>query len=401
MDGENDPVESAATSSRDLYDIASWEPRTRLDRVSVRLYGLLVSGARALVVLVAVAILLAEFVLTGLATIGDRTVGVFILLSVVPALAIAVYLWRTDVTKREPLGTMLVTFIFGVLFAGFAAVLNSIADPLFGAIPLIGLALFYYLVVAPVEEAVKWLAVRLYAFRRPEFDAVIDGAVYGAVAGLGFATIENAVYIGGQYLEAAQAGGNPLAATFSTAAVRTFAGPGHVIYSAFAGYYLGLAKYNPDRSGPIVVKGLLIAALAHGTYNTLVGIVPALISAFTAVTLPIAFIAFVVAYNGSLGYLLYRKISRYRAAYRETNGDAGSGGDGDAPGTRATGSRVSEATVPGTETASGTDEGVGPPGETRPEDDPVEPPGESADDPGDHPEESQYGSGEPPEGSRE
>jgi RsiW-degrading membrane proteinase PrsW (M82 family) len=320
MDEERDPVESAADSGRDLYDIASWESRTRFDRVSVGLYRLLVRTARAMVVLIAVAILAAELVLTGLATIGDPVVGIFILLSVMPASAIAVYLWQTDVTMREPLGTMLVTFLFGVLFAGFAAVLNSIADPLFGAIPYVGLVLFFYLVVAPVEETVKWLAIRLYAFRRPEFNAVIDGAVYGAVAGLGFATIENAVYIGGEYLEATQAGEGVFAATFSTAAVRTFAGPGHVIYSALAGYYLGLAKYNREQAGPIVIKGLLIAALAHGTYNTLVGIVPDLVSDVFGIGLPPAFIGFVVAYDGVLVYVLYRKISRYRTAYRETNG---------------------------------------------------------------------------------
>jgi RsiW-degrading membrane proteinase PrsW (M82 family) len=329
MDEERDPVESAASEERDLYDVASWEPRTRLDRVSASLYRLLVRTARALVVLIAVVILLAEFVLTGLATIGDPIVGVFILLSVVPALGIAVYLWQADVTMREPLGTMLVTFILGVLFAGFAAVLNSIAGPVLGAIPFVGFALFFYLVVAPVEETVKWLAIRLYAYDRPAFNAVIDGAVYGAVAGLGFATIENAVYIGGQYLEAAEAGSATFAPTFSTAAIRTFAGPGHVIYSAFAGYYLGLAKYNREQAGPIVVKGLLIAVFAHGTYNTLVGIVPGLVTAVTGIDPAIAFIGFVVAYDGILGYFLYRKVSRYRAAYRVTNGDSPDGPERD------------------------------------------------------------------------
>jgi RsiW-degrading membrane proteinase PrsW (M82 family) len=208
-------------------------------------------------------------------------------------------------------------------------VLNSIADPLFDLIPYLGLVLFFYIVVAPVEEAVKWLAIRLYAFRRPEFAAVIDGAVYGAVAGLGFASIENAVYIGGQYLDVAQAGGDTFVATFSTAAVRTFAGPGHVIYSAFAGYYLGLAKYNREQAGPLVVKGLLIAALAHGTYNTLVGFVPDLVASRTGVGWGVAFIGFVLVFDGALGYLLYRKISRYRAAYRETKGNgAGASDDG-------------------------------------------------------------------------
>jgi RsiW-degrading membrane proteinase PrsW (M82 family) len=318
MAEERDPVE-AASDGRDLYDVTSWEPRSRLDRLSVRLYGGLIRAARAVVVLVAILILIAQFALTGLAAAANPSVGAFILLSVVPAFAIAAYFWRADVTMREPPGTLLITFLLGVLLAGFASVLNTVASPLFETIPLVGLALFFYLIVAPVEEFVKWLAVRLYAFRRPEFSAVVDGAVYGAVAGLGFATIENTVYISGQYLSAIEAGeGGVFAATLQTTALRTFAGPGHVIYSGFAGYYLGLAKYNRGNAGPIVLKGLLIAAFVHATYNTLVGVVPAVASVVFDVAWPVAFIAFILVYDGVFGYLLYRKVRRYRQVYDAT-----------------------------------------------------------------------------------
>lgn len=48
-----------------------------------------------------------------------------------------------------------------------------------------------------MEESVKLLAVRLYAYNDARFAAVIDGAVCGAIAGLGFATIENGIHISG------------------------------------------------------------------------------------------------------------------------------------------------------------------------------------------------------------
>jgi len=115
--------------------------------------------------------------------------------------------------------------------------------------------------------------------------------------------------------------GNIIGAGGQITALRALAGPGHVIYSAFAGYYLGLAKFNPDRAGPIVVKGLLIAAFIHGTYNTFVGIVPAAMSFFLGVPSLIAFFGFVVVYDGVFGYFLYRKLRRYRHAYDEAHGD--------------------------------------------------------------------------------
>ncbi|MCG1001980.1 MULTISPECIES: PrsW family intramembrane metalloprotease [Halobacterium] len=332
MSTDRDPVQRANEGGEDLYDVATWEPRTTLDRFSSWLYGGIVTSARASVVALAVLIVLAQFAAAlGLVFVDRPVVALYVLLSVVPALGMAAFVWKADVTKREPLELVVVTFAFGFLFAGFAAVLNTVFSGLFlGSVtadaPLwvtvLAPALYYFLIVGPVEETVKWLAIRLYAFRSDRFDAVVDGAVYGAVAGLGFATIENAIYIGREVVMAASAAGTTAAIDvgLQTAAVRTLAGPGHVIYSAFAGYYLGLAKFNPDDAGPIIVKGLVIAAVIHATYNTVVtnlgivtdtlGLAPGLV-----------FLGFVVVYDGTLFYVLYRKLVAYRAAYERT--DAG------------------------------------------------------------------------------
>jgi protease PrsW len=336
MDDKRDPVARGMGDSVDLYGVSTWEQRTRLDWFSSKLYSGIVATARVVVILLALAILLVQFALGGLAAITDPWVGTFILLSIVPAFAFAIYIWRADVTMSEPLPTLVATFLLGVLFAGFAAVFNSYTQSLFTEIPVVGMVLFFYIVVGPVEETVKWLAVRLYAFRSDRFDAVIDGAVYGAMAGLGFATIENAIYISQEYLTTA--GTDPFLRAGQTAVFRLFAGPGHVIYSAFAGYYLGLAKFNRENAGPIVVKGLLIAAFIHATYNSLVGLVPRLVSYFfPSVTPAVAYIAFVFVYDGFFGYLLYRKITRYRELYDRSNrrksvsfgGDEGEVGEGE------------------------------------------------------------------------
>jgi len=324
-DGRRDPVERAAGDGADLYDVAAWEPRTWRAGFSVGLYRWLGRIGRLLLVFTALLILVAQFALTGLAAVANPFVGTFILLSVVPALLLAAYVWRTDVTMREPLGLLVGTFLLGVLFASFAAVLNTVVGQYVRALPVVGLVLFFYLVVGPVEETVKWLAVRLYAYRDDRFHAVIDGAVYGAMAGLGFATIENTLYIGQEYVTALQAGSvaSPIfQAALPTAFVRTFAGPGHVIYSAFAGYYLGLAKFNPENAGPIAVKGLVIAAFIHGTYNTIVTYVGPLAGLLEVSVSPaVLFLGFVVVYDGIFGYALLRKLSRYRKAYRSS--DAG------------------------------------------------------------------------------
>jgi protease PrsW len=318
MRGQRDPIERESRESRDLYDVSTWEQRSTVDAISAWLYRFGVASAKAFVIVLAALFLLVQFVLGGLGAVTEPVVGAFVLLSVVPAFAIAAYVWYADVTTGEPLSLLVITFTLAVLFAMFAAVINSIAQGFFGLLPaVIGLPLFFFLVVGPVEETVKLLAVRLYAYRDVRFDAVIDGAVYGAAAGLGFATIENAIYIT-EGLESGLGTTELIGAAGGTAAVRALAGPGHVLYSAIAGFYLGLAKFNQENAGPIVVKGLLIAAVFHALYNTLAGIVPALLTAAaTWITPGIAIIGYIVLYDGIVAYFLYRKIAGYRRAYED------------------------------------------------------------------------------------
>jgi len=110
----------------------TWEERTLLDRVSVWLYSALTTTARATVVVLSLLIILAQFAAAvGLVFVDRPIIAVYVLLSVVPALGLALFIWKADVTKREPLELLVVTFALGFLFAGFAAVLNSISSGFF------------------------------------------------------------------------------------------------------------------------------------------------------------------------------------------------------------------------------------------------------------------------------
>ncbi|MFB6305215.1 MAG: PrsW family intramembrane metalloprotease [Haloferacaceae archaeon] len=316
-DGERDPVAAASEDEVDLYDVATWEERTSLDGLSVALYRLLVGSARALILLFAFGLLVG---IGGFSAITDPRIGVLTALSAVPALALAGYVWHSDVTEGEPLTLLFATFLLGILTANFAAVLNGFAQGAFQELGFLGSVLFFFLVVGPVEETVKLLAVRLYAYTDTRFRAVVDGAVYGAMAGLGFAFIENALYIT-RNLSAANmdAGLGLIGMGSGIVGIRALAGPGHVIYSAFAGYYLGLAKFNPGNRGPIVIKGLLIAAVIHALYNSTVGIGSALIGFVTGLPPILAFLVYIVVYDGVFGLLLFRKIRRYNAVYRDVH----------------------------------------------------------------------------------
>ncbi|QUO47988.1 MULTISPECIES: PrsW family intramembrane metalloprotease [Halorubrum] len=324
MPSDEDPIASRADDDRDLYDVATWEERTSLDGLSVALHWFITRSAKALVVFVAFVGLLAIVGSFGLGLVFDPAIAILLGLSAVPALGLAAYVYVSDVTTAEPLSLLVATFLLSILTATFAAVLNSVLQPYFRPFGFLGLVVFFFVVVGPIEESVKLLAVRLYAYTDARFDAVIDGAVYGAIAGLGFVVIENFVYIA-QNVDMAEltVGIAALGAGDGIAALRALAGPGHVVYSAFAGYYLGLAKFNPGNRGPIIVKGLVLAAAIHALYNTLVGPVTGVASQLLGLPQVVALFGFVVVFQGAFGYVLLRKIWRYRDAYLDTRDEVG------------------------------------------------------------------------------
>ncbi|SNZ06712.1 Protease prsW family protein [Natronoarchaeum philippinense] len=334
MASGRDPVQQAADEDRDLYEVSTWEPRSRLDRLIVGVDDGVRRTARVLAYVVAALIgvsiialsglvLLSEFQVGELDGVTDPVVTALVVLSIVPALALAGYVWRADVTTGEPVTLLAVTFVVIVLLAGFVAIVNELGRLALGVEETtfgLGTILFYYLVVGPVEETAKLVAVRVHAYRSDRFDAVIDGAVYGAVAGVGFATIENALYITRALEPAATALGTIQAGDGITAA-RALAGPGHVIYSGIAGFYLGLAKFNREYAVPLVLKGLVIAALLHGTYNVGASIVPGIVYQSTSLSPLASTMAFVVPFDALAGYYLYRKLRAYRDTYQAV--DAG------------------------------------------------------------------------------
>ena len=323
-----DPVKSRFAAEYDLYDVATWEVRSSLDRLAVSVAGWLRTARSRLLVSTALVLFLGQVLVAGLLVFDQPVLGILAALSVVPALFVALTLWYWDPTTREPFELVAVTFLLSMLFASFAAAANSLLQPRFAVLGPAGVVLFYFLVVGPIEETVKWLAIRVRAYQNEAFRTVVDGVVYGAVAGLGFAAIENFIYVVGastETLPSGGAGGVEYAAL--AAATRAFVGPGHIVFSAWAGFYLGLAKFNPDNWAPIVVKGLLIAAFIHGLYNSMVGILP--LGAFGAVGIPpeLAFIAIVLGYHSFWFGLLYRKVRQYQALYDEIDHPRLSPGD--------------------------------------------------------------------------
>ncbi|MCA2219797.1 PrsW family intramembrane metalloprotease [Nonomuraea aurantiaca] len=118
--------------------------------------------------------------------------------------------------------------------------------------------------LAPViEEALKGAALLLLLVRRREIDGLTDGIVYGSMAGLGFAAVENVGYYLGAFTEDGVGGAVQLFV------IRGLIDPlGHPVYTAMTG--LGVA-YALTRRGPArfaaIPLGYFGAVFLHGLWN--------------------------------------------------------------------------------------------------------------------------------------
>jgi RsiW-degrading membrane proteinase PrsW (M82 family) len=209
--------------------------------------------------------------LAGIAFVGASLglaliVGAVIAMLPVP-LYLALVLW-IDRYEKEPIWMLAWAFLWGGTVAiFFSGIINTIGGSIVGAFFGAGIADFYTAVIsAPiVEESTKALALLiLFFWKKDEFDNVIDGIVYAAMVGLGFAMVENFIYYGGALVE----GGAPGA--LITFIIRGVFGPfGHPIYTSMTGIGLGLSRQSSNTfvkfAAPVL--GLMVAIMLHAIWN--------------------------------------------------------------------------------------------------------------------------------------
>ena len=192
-----------------------------------------------------------------------------LLAALVPAAFLMVQVYRLDRIEKEPAGLLLKLALFGAL-SGLAAgaiegALTRLLDVTLGG-GMLRLVLENFLAVALVEEACKRWVVLKFAWRHPAFDYRFDAVVYCVFSALGFAALENILYV-------AEYG-------FAVAVSRALLSvPGHCFFAVYMGIYLGQAKMAeramqwyyielPDESpGQYLRASLLVPTLLHGFWD--------------------------------------------------------------------------------------------------------------------------------------
>ena len=116
-----------------------------------------------------------------------------------------------------------------------------------------------FISIALVEEGFKYIIAMINCYFNKEFDEFYDGIVYGVYASLGFALVENILYVF-----------NNFDAAYSTAILRAIISiPGHACFGIVIGYFIAKAKFSNKNKSINLILGLLVPAILHTIYDSL------------------------------------------------------------------------------------------------------------------------------------
>ena len=181
--------------------------------------------------------------------------------ALLPPLVLLGVVYRMDRLEREPPALLASLFLRGVLAMFPILILELLASQFvdfFYWQPLVYLFLTYFVIPGFVEEGVKFRVLRRRTWNEPNFNYRFDGVVYAVFVSLGFAAVENVLYV--------------LTSGFSTAVLRAiFSIPGHAMFGVIMGLSFSQASWaqrhgQREQAAAQQKRAWLLPALLHGAY---------------------------------------------------------------------------------------------------------------------------------------
>jgi RsiW-degrading membrane proteinase PrsW (M82 family) len=177
-----------------------------------------------------------------------------------PVIVFLIIIYKKD-SEKEPPKLLFKCFLWGCIASLPIIVIELIVDS-FNVFESLFFYSFYesFIVAAVVEEGFKFLFLFLIIWKHKEFDQFYDGIVYAVFVSLGFALVENILYV-------AEYG-------FGTAIMRAVLSvPGHGLFGVAMGYFFALAKFSGKRGTKMLWLSFLVPVAFHGLYNFLLSFI--------------------------------------------------------------------------------------------------------------------------------
>ena len=178
-----------------------------------------------------------------------------ILIALAPVLIIAFYIYLRDKYEREPIGQLGIAITAGCLITLPVMIVEGwLAKPMAYLTGYSSAAWNAFVIAAFTEEMFKFTALLILFWNNRNFNEKFDGIVYAAFISLGFAAVENILYVTN--------GGSGVGLTRAFTAV-----PAHALFGVVMGYQLGLARFYPRERIWRLFLALSLPILLHGIYD--------------------------------------------------------------------------------------------------------------------------------------
>ncbi len=202
-------------------------------------------------------------------------------LAVIPSVLLCIYVYKMDSVEKEPTSMLFTLFFCGVLITIPAAYVEKTLIEFTGLTSqdYLGSFLLSFLIIALVEEGYKYLILWIGTWKSKAFDHKYDAIVYAVFISLGFATLENILYVYDNMNKAVEVAGgiiqnsqdNALRVAILRALISV---PAHAFYAVASGYFLGHAKQysHHNRRGKVILfvfLSIFVPILLHGTFDFL------------------------------------------------------------------------------------------------------------------------------------
>lgn len=195
-----------------------------------------------------------------------------LLISLAPVVIIAAYINYRDKYEKEPHSILLKALFTGVIIILPVAIIEFILTLFSRELEGVsGIAFTAFIIAGLTEEGMKYLAFYLIFWKDKNFNEKFDGIVYSVFIALGFAAVENILYV--------------LTGGFGVGVLRALtAVPAHALFGIMMGYHFGLARFSRKYKSANLILAFVLPFLAHGTYDfLLMGNIQILLTGFIPV----------------------------------------------------------------------------------------------------------------------
>lgn len=179
-----------------------------------------------------------------------------LIVALAPVVIILFYVYFRDKYEKEPVGLLLKALLAGAFIVLPIILVERVISYFNPGIPGTVLYGFWnaFAVAGFTEELFKFAALYLLIWRNPNFNEKFDGIVYAVFVSLGFAAVENVMYVVNSGMQ--------------TALMRAWtAVPIHAILGVTMGYYFGIAHMYPEIRRTFLLRSISVPVLLHGFYD--------------------------------------------------------------------------------------------------------------------------------------